>query len=374
MHSINKKKIFVIAGEISGDNIAYNLLKHYKNNSKIEIKGIGGDNLKKIGVKSIFPMDKISIMGIIEIIPKIPLLISLIRKTIAQIIEYNPDLIVTIDSPDFCFRISRKIKNIKPDQKILHVVAPTVWAWKSYRAKKISKFIDHLFVLYPFEKKFFLPYKINTTFIGHPLIERSNINKKEYDRVKIVSVYPGSREREIKLHLKEILTFLNKIENIRRFTISIIAVDNFYKLIQNICEEESNMLNIKILTASKDKMKSFKNSHLAIAVSGTITFELAMNLVPVICVYKLNNISFLILKFLVKVKFISLVNIINNKRIIPELIQNNFNYENFSKEFLSMVRNKNYVNNQKKNFLKLRKEIYFKREVVINELKKILSL
>ena len=219
-----------------------------------------------------------------------------------------------------------------------------------------------------------MPHKINTTFIGHPLIERSNINKKEYDKVKIVSIYPGSREREIKLHLKKILTFLNKIENINRYKISIIAVDNFYKLIQNICEEEANMLNINILFASKDKIKSFKSSHLAIAVSGTITFELAMNLVPVICVYRLNSISFLILKVLVKVKFISLVNIINNKRIIPELIQSNFNYENFSKEFLSMVRNKSYVNKQKKNFLKLRKEIYFKRESVINELKKILSL
>ena len=132
----NKKKIFVIAGEISGDNIAYNLLSDFIKIKKYDIKGVGGQKLKKLGMSSIFQMERISLMGILEIVPKIPFLLFLLRKTIIEIIKYNPDLLITIDSPGFNFRIAKKIKKLDPNIKILHVVAPTVWAWKASRAKK----------------------------------------------------------------------------------------------------------------------------------------------------------------------------------------------------------------------------------------------
>ena len=135
------KKIFIIAGEISGDNIAYSILRDIKKKNNIEVHGIGGEALNKIGVKSIFSIQRIAVMGLIEILPKIPSLILLIRKTVNDIKRYKPDLLITVDSPDFCFRVLKKIKKMNPKQKVLHIVAPSVWAWKSSRAKKIAGFI-----------------------------------------------------------------------------------------------------------------------------------------------------------------------------------------------------------------------------------------
>ena len=138
MHYKNKnKKIFVIAGEMSGENIIYNILK-YKNFYKdINLYGIGSSKLKQLGLKSMFPMEELSLMGIFEILPKIPKLLSLINKTVSYIHYINPDLIITIDSPDFNFRVLNKIKKTK-SYKTLHIVAPSVWAWKPNRAKKIK--------------------------------------------------------------------------------------------------------------------------------------------------------------------------------------------------------------------------------------------
>ena len=265
---------------------------------------------------------------------------------------------------------------MNPKQKVIPIVAPSVWAWKSSRAKKIAEFIDYLFVLYPFESKYFIPYKINTKFIGHPLF-MNKLNKKSLSpynnkKKKIISIYPGSREKEIKNHLAKILNFLNKIDNLDDYDFKIIAVDHLMSLIKKICKSESNITNLKILRASKYKRESFQASYLAIAVSGTIVLELAMHLVPVICVYRLNIISYHILRRIVKTKYISLVNIILDMRLVPELIQNDFRFTLFQKEFISLIKNKDVYNKQKKLFILLRKKILYRPHVVLNEISKII--
>ena len=148
MHS--KKKIFIIAGEVSGDQIGALILRNINKNNNVELYGIGGQNLLKLGLMPIFNMDRISLMGLIEIIPRIPELLYLINLTIRKIIEIKPDLIVTIDAPGFNFRILKKIKKLNLKFQNIHIVAPTVWAWKANRAKKISYYIRNLFVLFPF--------------------------------------------------------------------------------------------------------------------------------------------------------------------------------------------------------------------------------
>ncbi|MDA9559193.1 lipid-A-disaccharide synthase, partial [Alphaproteobacteria bacterium] len=205
-----KNKIFISVGEISGDQIASLIMKELIENHKIELQGIGGNNLKKLGLKSLFPLKEISIMGLLEVIPKIPKLISLISLTVNKILLFKPDIIITVDAPGFNFRVLKKIKKYNLNTKIIHIVAPTVWAWKSGRAKKISSFINHLFVLYPFEKKFFTPHGLKTYFIGHPLLENINNNlsksKKQMlfnnkKKKKSISIFPGSRKNEIEYHL-----------------------------------------------------------------------------------------------------------------------------------------------------------------------------
>ena len=172
MHTKKIKKIYIIVGEESGENIAISIIDLLKKFSNFQLYGIGGKKLEKRGLSSLFPFSELSIMGLIEVIPKVPKMIYLINKTINDILDKKPDLIVTIDAPDFSFRVLKKLKRILPSAKTLHIVAPTVWAWKSYRAKKIASYVDNLFVLFPFEKKYFTPYGIKTTFIGHPIIEK----------------------------------------------------------------------------------------------------------------------------------------------------------------------------------------------------------
>ncbi len=360
-----KKKIYLIVGEESGENIAVSIVDVLKKFSNFQLYGIGGKKLEKRGLKSLFPFSELSIMGLVEVIPKLPKIIYLINKTIKNIVDIKPDLIVTIDAPDFSFRILKKVKKIIPNTKTLHIVAPTVWAWKAYRAKNIANYVDNLFVLFPFEKKYFNPYGIKTTFIGHPLIEKIKLDlKKTTDTLrykkKIISIFPGSRKAEIKKHLYSILLYLSKNEISKEYKFIIVAVDRYIKLIKTYEKEFSKLLDITTLSSSKYKNYSLKFSDCAIAVSGTISLELAVSKIPVMVVYKLNLFSFFILKRLVKVKYISLANIVLNKRIIPELVQSDFCYKKFNYEFNNLIRNKNkifQIENFKKLIIKLNTNI-----------------
>ena len=348
MHTKKIKKIYIIVGEESGENIAISIIDLLKKFSNFQLYGIGGKKLEKRGLSSLFPFSELSIMGLIEVIPKVPKMIYLINKTINDILDKKPDLIVTIDAPDFSFRVLKKLKRMLPSAKTLHIVAPTVWAWKSYRAKKIASYVDNLFVLFPFEKKYFTPYGIKTTFIGHPIIEKINLDLKKTTnslnfKKKVISIYPGSRKSEIKRHLYLILYFLSKNEKAKDYKFIIIAVDRYIKLIKAYEKEFLKLLDITTLASSKYKNYSLKFSECAIAVSGTISLELAISKIPVLVVYRLNSFSFFILKKLVKVKYISLANIVLNKRIIPELVQSNFCFQKFNFEFNNLIKNKNKI-------------------------------
>ena len=333
-----KKTIFIIAGEISGDQLGGILLKKLKtSNNSLHFYGIGGKNLLEIGLKPIFSMEKISLMGLIEVLPKIPELLSLIKLTVNKIIDIKPDLIITIDAPGFNFRILKKLKQLNVNIPNIHVVAPTVWAWKANRAKKIASYVDNLFVLYPFEKKYFIPYLIKTYFIGHPLVETINKSKNilNKSKKKYISIFPGSRKNEINFHLDLILNSL--LEYNTKFTFVIVAVESQLSLVENISEKYKNKLEIDIVFNTHKEI-IFNKSSLAIAVSGTITLELALHKVPFITVYKLNFLSYFLLKNIVFAKYITLVNIIFDKPIVPELIQSQFNQDNIRNKLNFLIK------------------------------------
>ena len=344
-----KKKIFIIAGEVSGDQLGGILLKKLKtSNNSMHFYGIGGKNLIELGLKPIFSMEKISLMGLIEVLPKIPELLSLIKLTVNKIIDIKPDLIITIDAPGFNFRILKKLKQLNVNIPNIHVVAPTVWAWKANRAKKIASYVDNLFVLYPFEKKYFTPHGIKTYFIGHPLVETINKSKNILNKEKkYISIFPGSRKNEINFHLDLILNSL--LEYNTKFTFVIVAVESQLSLVENISEKYKNKLDIDIVLNSHKEI-IFNKSFLAIAVSGTITLELALHKVPFITVYKLNFLSYFLLKNIVFAKYITLVNIIFDKPIVPELIQNQFNKDNIINKLNFLIKDKKGLKLQLKNF------------------------
>ena len=345
-----KKTIFIIAGEISGDQLGGILLKKLKtSNNSLHFYGIGGKNLLELGLKPIFSMEKISLMGLIEVLPKIPELLSLIKLTVNKIIDIKPDLIITIDAPGFNFRILKKLKQLNVNIPNIHIVAPTVWAWKANRAKKIASYVDNLFVLYPFEKKYFIPHGIKTYFIGHPLVETINKSKNILNKrkKKYISIFPGSRKNEINFHLDLILNSL--LEYNAKFTFVIVAVESQLSLVENISEKYKNKLEIDIVLNTHKEI-IFNKSFLAIAVSGTITLELALHKVPFITVYKLNFLSYFLLKNIVFAKYITLVNIIFDKPIVPELIQSQFNQDNIRNKLNFLIKDEKGAKLQLKKF------------------------
>lgn len=346
-----KKKIFIIAGEISGDQIGASILQSLKKNNNFVVYGVGGPRLIEAGLKSIFDIEKISLMGLLEVVPKIIEILRLINFTVNKIIEIKPDIIITIDAPGFNFRVLKKLKKKSFNFPNIHIVAPTVWAWKPERAKKISYFIDNLFVLFPFEKKYFTPYGINTFFIGHPLIEQTR-SKKNNTRKEYISIFPGSRKNEILTHLEQILIAFTSLKI--QYKLAIVAVEKHFNLIKSIADKFKKNLFITLVVDVK-KVSIFKSSFAAIAVSGTITLELALHKVPFFTVYKLNYLSYLILKSMVFSKYITLVNIIFNKKVVEELIQSDFNIINIKKNLHLLIDNKSTYINQITYFNKLDK-------------------
>ena len=201
---VKKFRIFVVAGEKSGDELGGDLLQHLKLvYNDLEILGVGGPKMISKGLTPIFDMKLISIMGITEIVTKVPRIFNLLGLTEKKIKDYNPDVLITIDSPGFNFRLQNRIKGL--NIKRVHYVAPSVWAWKSYRAKKIANYLDLLLVLYPFEKKFFTKFGLETVFVGHPIAfdEKYYLNKYKCEKslldknIKKVALLPGSRMSEI---------------------------------------------------------------------------------------------------------------------------------------------------------------------------------
>lgn len=356
----NEMKLYIIAGEFSGDFIGGLLIsaikEQLKSDDNIKFHGIGGKNMGNEGLRSLFPMKHINLMGFFEIIPHIFRLNKLINKTIEDIIVQNPNILITIDSPGFTYRIAKKIKEIAPHIKLVHIVAPSVWAYKPGRAKKYAQIYDHLLTLLHFEPKYFTKHGLNSTCIGHPILEQKFFTKSKElrlealqeidisgnvkeenvkdENMKIIAVTPGSRPGEITRHMPIIRQALDDLANL--CNIKVIFVQ----------PNESNMYNIlKYLNGAKfefgfstNRLKIFAISDCALSKSGTNTLEISASGTPMIIGYKLNPITYFFLKMIIKVKYVSLINIIARSELIPEYIQSKFNATNICsalKELLS---------------------------------------
>lgn len=329
-------KIYVIAGEKSGDFIGGLLMKALrevgrKNHNKIEFHGVGGENMESSGLKSLFPLEEINLMGFVEVIPHIFRINKLINRTVKDIIDNNPKTLVTIDSPGFTFRVAKKIKKLAPHIKLVHIVAPSVWVYKPGRAQKYADIYDHMLTLLTFEPKYFTQLGLASTCIGHPVLEQdfyksSGKLRKEMkieDDVKAIAVTPGSRRGEIVRHMPIIKDIFNKLSVMHK--IKVIFVQS----------EESNVTLISEFlrdarfnySFSTDRLQAFAASDCALAKSGTNTLEIAASGTPMVIGYKLNPVTFTILKLFIKIKFASLINIIANREIIPEYIQSDFDVD-----------------------------------------------
>lgn len=322
----NKMKIFIIAGEVSGDVLGARIMSEMPD---VDFVGIGGENMHNAGLKSLFPMSDLSVMGILEVIGHAKTLTRRIKQTVEAILEEQPDIILTIDSPGFAKSVIKQIKKSKNGRVLIqnglrfhHVVAPQVWAWRSGRAKKYASIFDKLYAFFDFEVPYFTKYGLDTVAVGHPVADgvigkfKNNVND---ETEKIITLVPGSRMSEV----KRLLPLMRDVVDMMcrngymgyRFVIPVVETTATY-----VAQEIEKWPVKPILVPAEKRYDVYSNTYIAIVASGTVSAELAMMHVPTIVVYKMNPITTWIGRRLIKVKWVSLVNILLNRGIYPEFL------------------------------------------------------
>jgi len=323
------KKIFILTGEPSGDKLASTVISKFKeDNPNVDYLSVGGQHLKSLGIKSIFDIKEVTYIGFTSVLLNIFKIKNKINNAVDEIINYKPDILFSVDSPDFTLRVAERVKKINPNIKTIHYVAPQVWIWREGRVKKFKNFVDHFLLLFNFEKKYFDKENIHNTFVGHPLLEKNNskidISYLSKDK-KIISIFPGSRFSETNILLPILIDFVKLMnEKFKKYLFVFHATEENKNTI-NEKLKNTNLSNIEVISDENIKSEILLNSVFAVSKSGTVSLEICNSNVPSIIIYKMNFLNFLIVKFLVKTKFANIINIINNKEIIPELLQNECN-------------------------------------------------
>lgn len=329
--AIDKPLIFIVAGEASGDVIGARLMAALKKltDDRVAFAGVGGERMQSEGFESLFPMHELSIMGLFEILPHIPKLLRRIRQTERVARRMAAQIVVTIDSPDFNFRVGRRLKG--SGIPVVHYVAPQVWAWRPRRAQKIAKFLDHLLLLFPFEEKYFEKTGLHTTFVGHPLAEEKIAEadgpafRREHGIAgdeTVLAVLPGSRHSEIVRHLPIFGETVNEIA--ARHALRRVIIPAMPTLRREI-EAATAGWNVNVVivdgSAQDDKYAALAASDAALTSSGTATLELAVAGVPMVVAYRANPVTVAVARRIVRVPHIALANIVAGRRAAPEFIQ-----------------------------------------------------
>ncbi len=354
------KKFFVIAGEASGDLLGSKLIRELKvQNPDAEFIGVGGKLMQEQGFVSIFPMEELSVMGFLEVVPHIFKLLARIKETAQRIIAEKPDFIITIDSPDFCFRVIKTLRRAQDDNssKKIHLIAPSVWAYREGRAQKISKLYDLLLCILPFEPPYFEKYGLKTVFIGHPLMEnapdfskKSEVNfafRRKYKMLEdglLITLTPGSRTSEVKKIFPEFIAAINILaSNFPRMKVAIPLV----KKTRELVIEMAKSLKVEyFFVEDEDKKALLLSTNFALAKSGTNTIEFSLHRIPMLVAYKINFLTHFIVKRMVKIKYANLVNLILNEEVIPEMLQDNCQAKKIAALLEKLILDKNFAQNQ----------------------------
>ena len=344
-------KYYIIAGEASGDLYGSNLVKELRlKDSKADIRAWGGDLMKKQGVDLVKHYKDHNYMGFLEVIRNLGTILKNISFCKQDIKAFSPDALILIDFPGFNMRIAKYFYQYS--FPVLYYIAPQVWAWKENRVEAIKKYVDKLYVILPFEKEFLKKHGVESNYMGHPLLEHI-LNFKDKESVSkskfveehglevekpIISLLPGSRKQEIEKKLPVMLRAVSSYS--KDFNIVIAGMENF----KNLYREITSNSNAKVIY--KDTYNLLNNSNIALVTSGTATLETAFFNVPQIVCYKTSWLSYIIAKSLVKIKYISLVNLIMDEEVVKELIQKDLSYFKITKE-LNLLNNALALNKMK---------------------------
>lgn len=330
----NKKlKVFIIAGEVSGDVLGARIMGEMPD---VEFVGVGGENMQGMGLKSLFPMSDLAVMGAVEVLAHARTLTHRIKQTTDAILELKPDVVVSIDAPGFVKSVIKQIRKNKDGQVLIksglkfhHVVAPQVWAWRAGRAKKYARTFDKLYAFFDFEVHYFTKYGLDTVAVGHPiadgLIGKYKNTKKQAE--KIITLVPGSRMSEVKRLLplmRDVVDMLCR-NGYMGYKFVIPTVETTAEYVAQ--QVENWRIKPELVPASK-RYDVYAKTYIAIVASGTVSAELAMLHVPTIVVYKMNPITTWLVRQIIRVNWVSLVNILLNHGVYPEFLGPNATAEN----------------------------------------------
>lgn len=364
------KKIFLIAAEQSGDLLGSKLIAELRQqitaqNQSAEFIGVGGNLMQQQGLISIFPMEELCVMGFAEVLPHIPRLLRRIKQTAELIAKEKPDYIITIDAPDFCFRVMKHLNDCSArlgkdnviQGKRIHLIAPSVWAYRPGRAQKISKLYDLLLAILPFEPPFFEKHGLKTVFIGHPLINET-VSSAEKNRLSeefrqkfqlkkddvILCLTPGSRLSEVKKIFPEFISAVNLLQQKNpNLKVVIPLVSKTRELVKKMA---SAIKAPHFLLEENDKKSAFLAANFALAKSGTNAVEFSLHGVPTVVAYKASFLTFQIFKMLTKAKFANLINLVANEEIIPEMLQDKCEGKQLAARLEQLMNNKHLAQSQ----------------------------
>jgi lipid-A-disaccharide synthase len=318
---------YIIAGEASGDVLGARLmvaLNHQK--PGLQWHGVGGARMQEAGLESLFPMDEIAIMGFVEIVPALPRVMCRLRQTVEDIRRTKPDVLITIDAPGFCKRVAERVQDLRQQgMKIIHYVAPSVWAYRPERAKRMAELFDGLLTLLPFEPEYFLYEGLEARFVGHPVLEepvtqgdgpafraRHGIGAN----TPVLAVLPGSRRGELARHLPVFRQVVERLKHEIPDLLPVVLSAPGVKL-----DAHGWVVPPLIISDRSERAGFYAASEAALSKSGTITLELAQAGVPTIVAHKVHPWSARMLRKMIRIPYVSLVNILLNRPLVPEFLQ-----------------------------------------------------
>ncbi len=324
------RDIFLVAGEKSGDELGYKLMRALRDASggQVRLRGVGGEAMEREGLRSLFPQADIAVMGFLPVIARLPTLLRRIRETAEAVIADPPDVLVIIDSPDFTHRVAQRVRARLPHLPIVDYVSPTVWAWRPGRARKMRGYVDHLLALLPFEPR--VHARLGgpvTTYVGHPLIERLEDFRPSAEESALraaspptVLLLPGSRRSEIARLLDLFGQTAAGIEALAGPVDFVLPAVTYLE--GAIREGVAKWARPpRVVLGEAEKLKAFRRARAALAASGTVSLELALAGVPMVVAYRVGKIEEMIVRALATAPSVVLPNLILGENVVPEFLQ-----------------------------------------------------
>ncbi|QWG15783.1 lipid-A-disaccharide synthase [Bradyrhizobium sediminis] len=356
------RKIFLIATEESGDRLGASLMKVLRQRlgGAVHFEGVGGQAMAREGLVSLFPIERLSIMGLAAVVKQLPMILRHIRETAAAVTQASPDVLVIIDSPEFTHRVARRVRARDPAIPIIDYVSPSVWAWRPGRARAMCAYVDHVLALLPFEPEEYRKLRgPPCSYVGHPLTEQlgslrpgADEQKRREEAPPVLLVLPGSRRSEIRHHMAVFGKTLDLLQaqNVA-FELILPTMPHLFEAVRE--GVESWPVQPRIVLGEQEKRAAFRIARAALAKSGTVTLELALSGVPMVTAYRIGSLEAWIMLRLIEVKSVILANLVVGENVVPEFLQQDCTPEKLSRALRDVLEDSPLRRRQLEAFAKL---------------------